>query len=206
MSKRDLLLFGAGGHSKSIIDIIESKNQWKIFGLVGDIFQVKNHILGYEIIGTDEDIARIREKISVAVIAIGKIGNCDKRRNLINKLEMLDFEFPLVSSSSSIVSKHASIGEGSTVGHGAIINAAADIGKHCILNTRCLIEHDTKIGDNCHISTGAILNGGVKIGNNVFIGSGAIIKENVVIKSGSIIGMGSIVLKNVNSGVFYNKI
>ena len=194
MSKRDLLLFGAGGHSKSIIDIIESKNQWKIFGLVGDIFQVKNHILGYEIIGTDEDIARIREKISVAVIAIGKIGNCDKRRNLINKLEMLDFEFPLVSSSSSIVSKHASIGEGSTVGHGAIINAAADIGKHCILNTRCLIEHDTKIGDNCHISTGAILNGGVEIGYDCFIGSNAIIREGLKLPPKTVISAGKTIM------------
>ena len=46
-----------------------------------------------------------------------------------------------------------SLGSGTSVGHGVIVNAGARVGDYCILSNS-LIEHDAVIGDYCHVSTG----------------------------------------------------
>ena len=98
-----------------------------------------------------------------------------------NKVLNYGFKFPTIASPLSYVSKRATIGDGTIVMHGAIINAGAKIGKNCIINNKTLIEHDVVIEDNCHLSTRSTVNGGVTIKNNSFIGSCAVIKQNIKI-------------------------
>tara|TARA_A100001388_G_scaffold276215_1_gene263368 strand:+ start:2226 stop:2819 length:594 start_codon:yes stop_codon:yes gene_type:complete len=185
-----LILVGAGGHARSIIDIIESNNEWKIYGLVGFQREIGENILGYKVIGTDEDLPNIYSKCHNAVIALGKIGKCEKREIVELKLKKIGFNFPTIKSDIAYLSKQSSIGSGTTVGHGVIINAGSKIGSHCILNSNSLIEHDCIIGDHCHISTGVIINGGCEVGDSSFIGSGSIIREGVKIPPNTIISSG----------------
>lgn len=60
------------------------------------------------------------------------------------------------------------IGEGVTIGHGAII-------------------HGCSIGNNTLIGMGAILLNGCQIGNNCMIGAGALITQNTVIPDNSLV-------------------
>lgn len=189
-----LILVGAGGHARSIIDIVESNNDWEIYGLVGIHREIGKNILGYEVIGTDEDLHSIYSKCNNAIIALGKIGKCDKREIVGLELEKIGFNFPTIKSNSSYLSKHSSIGYGTSIGHGVIINAGSKIGSHCILNSKSLIEHDCIIHDHCHISTGVIINGGCEVGGNSFIGSGSIIREGVKIPPNTIISSGKRVM------------
>ena len=189
-----LILVGAGGHARSIIDIVESSNDWKIYGLVGIQREIGKNILGYKVIGTDEDLHNIYSNCNNAIIALGKIGKCDKREIVEYKLNKLGFNFPIIKSNSSYLSKHSSIGYGTSIGHGVIINAGSKIGSHCILNSKSLIEHDCIIHDHCHISTGVIINGGCEVGESSFIGSGSIIREGVIIPPKTIIGAGKCIM------------
>ncbi len=189
-----LILIGAGGHAKSIIDIIDTKKDWKVFGLIGFKSQVKKSIMGYEVIGTDEDLITLSKLHRNAFIALGIIGKNTERNKLIKRLSAYNFRFPVITSAHAYVSKHSIIKEGTSIGHGAIINCGVSIGKQCIINSSALIEHDSIIGNNCHISTGAIINGGVNIGDNCFIGSNVIIREGLVIPSGTVISAGKRVM------------
>lgn len=60
------------------------------------------------------------------------------------------------------------IGNGVTVGHGAIL-------------------HGCKIGDNSLIGMGAIVLNGAVIGKNCIIGAGALITQNTIIPDGSLV-------------------
>tara|TARA_B100000212_G_scaffold342504_1_gene330066 strand:+ start:3954 stop:4547 length:594 start_codon:yes stop_codon:yes gene_type:complete len=191
---KELVLIGCGGHSKSIIDLIESSKLFKIYGLIGLTSELGKKILGHEVIGTDNDLQTIRNSCSYAFIAIGQIKSSLKRRELQKKLINLNFKFPKIISPNSYISTSSSFGEGTSIGHGAIINAEVKIGKHCIINSNALLEHDVKVGNYSHISTGVILNGNVEIGEESFIGSGAIIREGLKIPSGSIISAGERVM------------
>ena len=190
---KDILIIGGGGHCKSVIDVIESTGEYKIYGIIDISEKVGQKVLGYEIIGTEEDLEKYRNDVELAFIAIGFINSVELRIKIYNKLKQLNFKLPVIISPLAYVSKHSFIEEGTVVMHYAVINAGAKIGKNCIINTKALIEHDAIIGDFCHISTGAIINGGVIVGKYSFVGSNATTKQYIKIMENSFIKAGTVV-------------
>jgi sugar O-acyltransferase (sialic acid O-acetyltransferase NeuD family) len=187
---KQLVLIGSGGHAKSVIDIIEAENKWNIYGLIGKKNEIGQDILGYSVIGSDENLEDIRRECDHAIIGVGQIGLPCIRVELAKKLKKLCFKSPFLISPNAYVSKRAKIGVGSVIGHGVVINADAEVGKYCIVNSQCLIEHGVRVGDFCHISTGAKLNGDVLVGENSFIGSNSIIRNGVSLPCATIISAG----------------
>jgi len=194
MTIEPILLFGAGGHAKSCIDVIEQEGRFNIIGLVGKKDEVGSSILGYPIIGTDADLSALINKSQNAIITIGQIKSPEPRIHLFNLLKQNGFNLPKIISPKAYVSAHATVGSGTVVFHGAIVNAGANIGDNCIINTQSLVEHDAIINEHCHISTGAIVNGTALIGTGSFIGSGCEIREGISVGEQSVIGMGQKVI------------
>ena len=191
--KKKILIFGAGGHANSCIDVIEAENKFKIIGLIGKKKEIGKKVGNYEIIGSEENLSNLLKKgVKYAHIALGGIDNLKIRKNLFLYLKKKNFFFPKIISPISYVSKKTQISEGTIVMHGAIINSNTTIGSNCIINTKSLIEHDCLIGHNVHISTGAIINGHTKIGSDTFIGSGAVLRNNLTIKPNTFIKMGTL--------------
>ena len=188
-----ILLIGAGGHAKACIDVIEKENKCMIAGLVEREGNEKGEILGYSIIGSDKDLSDIRTKYEYAFIAIGHIKTAAPRIKVFKLLQSHQFNLPIIQSPISYVSDHATVGKGTIIMHGAIVNAGAEIGSNCIINSRALVEHDAKIGNHSHIATGSIVNGGAHVGEGVFIGSGSIIRETITVGDRCTISAGTFV-------------
>ncbi len=195
--KKNLIIFGAGGHSKSCIDIIENTKKFNIKGIIDNPKNKSKSFLNYPILGSDNQIKKIIKKTDLCFIGVGQIKNPDIRINIGKKIERNSFKTISVYSPNSFISKKSVIKDGTIIMNFAIVNTSVKIGKNCIINNRALIEHDSIIGDFCHISTGAIINGNVKVGDNVFIGSGTIINNDIEIGSNSIIGSGKLINKNI---------
>jgi sugar O-acyltransferase (sialic acid O-acetyltransferase NeuD family) len=195
-----IVLVGGGGHCKSCIDVIEL-TPFTIAGIV-DRSNSETSLLGYPIIGNDEVLKDLVKK-HLFLVTVGQIKNAEPRKRLFHLIQSLGGELITVISSSSHVSKNASVGKGSIIMHGAMVNVGASVGDNCIINSLALVEHDSFIGNHTHISTGALVNGGCIIGTEVFIGSGAVIAQGVQIADGVIIGAGSIVLKNIEEPGVY---
>jgi sugar O-acyltransferase (sialic acid O-acetyltransferase NeuD family) len=190
--KPQLLLVGGGGHCKSVIDVIEQENSFTIAGIIDKKELVGQKMLGYEIIGCDDDLNDLFQTFKYAVVTVGQIKSPDLRIKLFNQLKTIGFETPSIISPRAYVSKYATIDSGTVVMHDALVNTNVSIGKNCIINSKALIEHDSVIGDHCHISTGAILNGGTVIMQGTFFGSNAISKEYTIITERSFIKAGSV--------------
>lgn len=197
MSLPGILLIGAGGHARACIDVIEDAGQYSVFGLIGQVHEVGSDVLGYPVLGSDADMPALLARCGRALITVGQIASPDARMRIAAQLASLDIEMPLIVSPRAHVSRHASVGAGTIVMHGAIVNAAASVGKHCIVNSQSLIEHDAGVGAFCHVSTGAILNGGVAIGEGSFIGSGSVVKQGVVTGQRCIVGMGTVLRRDL---------
>ena len=203
MKKIDLLLIGAGGHAAACTDVIESIGDFNIVGLVGLPTEIGSKKLGYEVVGSDQDLVMLGKKYSNCLITLGQLNNPKARINLFNKAKIAGFAFPTIVSNRAYLSPHASVGEGTILMHESLVNAGAVVGRNCIINTKALIEHDSKIGDNCHISTGAIVNGSTEIAENVFIGSSSTIKNGLKVGSGVVVGMGLNVLNDLDSNTTF---
>jgi sugar O-acyltransferase (sialic acid O-acetyltransferase NeuD family) len=190
-NKPEILLIGGGGHCKSVIDVIEQENKYKIVGIIDKKELIGQRILGYKVIGCDDNLSELFQKYKCAIVTLGQIKSNSLRVKLFNTLKKIGYKLPIIVSPLAYVSKYAKIKYGTVIMHQALVNANAKIGKNCIINTKTLIEHDVIIEDNCHISTGAIINGGVIVKENTFIGSNATSKEyieiNSFVKAGSLV-------------------
>ena len=198
--KTNLLIVGAGGHTRSCIDVIHASSRFTIQGLIGLGDQVGQMVLGYPVIGTDDDFALFRSDCEFAFIGIGQIKTASVRQNIFSNLRDLGYSFPTFVSSRAYVSPFASLGAGTIVMPGGVIGPGAKVGENCIINSQALVEHDAAVGDHCHISTGARINGSVTVDRGSFIGSGAILREGVRVGENSVIGAGQVIFKDVPAG------
>lgn len=203
MDKPKILLIGGGGHCKSCIDVIEQEGRFAIAGII-DLPEKKDQkILGYPVIGTDDDLPHLAAEYKYFLITLGQIKSPDTRIALFEKIRSLGGTFPVIISPLAYVSKHATVEQGTIVMHKALVNTGAAVGKNCIINTRALIEHDAVIRDHCHIATNAVINGGCKVGEGSFFGSTALAREYIEIGTRCVVGAGSKVMKNIADNKTY---
>jgi sugar O-acyltransferase (sialic acid O-acetyltransferase NeuD family) len=203
--KEELILIGAGGHCRACIDVIEQEGRFAIAGIVDFPEQIGQTLLGYPVIGSDIQLPELSQRFRNFFIALGQIKSGRRRADLFEELQRLDVEMPVLVSPSAYISPSASIGSGTIVMHGAIVNACARIGSNCIINSRAVVEHDAVIGSHCHISTGAIVNGGARVKDHSFIGSQAMLREGIEVGEKSVIGAGVSLLLSVPAGTFIKK-
>ncbi len=200
MSGIPILLIGAGGHARACIDVIEHEGRFTVAGLLGVPEEVGRTVLGYPVLGTNDDLLELAGQIGNALVSVGQIKTPQLRMSLFERLEAAGCRTPAIVSPRGHVSRHSQIGDGSIVMHGAIVNAGSTVGRNCIVNSLALIEHDCSVADHCHISTSAAVNSGVQIGRGSFIGSGVTVRQGVTIGDGCVIGMGQRVLKDCADG------
>lgn len=193
---KKIVLIGAGGHCKVIIDILKNIDEYEIVGITDG--RINGKVLNIPIIGDDSMLQKLyKDGVRYAFICVGALGNMEARNVIYNKLKQIGFELPILIHKSAIISPYVFIDEGTCVMPGAIINPDTIIGVNCIINTGSVVEHDCKIGDNTHISPKVAIAGGVNIGHNTHIGIGSSIIQNKNIGNNVTIGAGAVVISDV---------
>lgn len=194
--------FGAGGHAKVVIEILRSRGEFHIVGLLDAQRELRGtHVLGVEVLGDDSLMLGLKQRgINHAFIGVGTVGDAQPRRRLYENVTSFGFQIAPAIHVAAIVSSSAQIGVGPTIMAGAIVNANAVIGDNVIVNTGAIVEHDCVIGDHTHIATGARLAGGVHVGPASHIGIGAVVRQEIRIGEGAIVGAGAVVVRDVPDG------
>jgi sugar O-acyltransferase (sialic acid O-acetyltransferase NeuD family) len=177
-----MYLYGASGHAKVIIDILETSGV-RVDGLIDDNPNI-NQLQGYP----------VRHTFTRESPFIISIGNNKIRKQVAERLQT---SYGKAIHSSAILSPTAKIGDGTVVMQGAIIQADAKIGKHCIINTGASVDHECVIGDYVHVSPHATLCGNVHVGEGSWIGAGTTVIPNLSIGKWCVIGAGSVITENI---------
>jgi len=183
----NILIIGAGGHSKVIIDIIRELGNYNIIGIYDD--NKTGYFSGIKIIGK---IAEINNTTDYFIIGIGN----DKIRKKIAE-EYNQLKWATLIHPKTIISKTSTIKDGTVICAGAIIQTEVEIGKHCIINTNCSIDHESIIGNYCSICPSSTICGQVKINESSFIGANSTIIQTIEIGKECIIGAGTVVIRNI---------
>lgn len=195
---KNIVVVGSSGHAKVIIDIIEKENKYTIVGLLDKFKKTGDKILGYEIIGKEDELLDLQEKyfFSAGIIAVGDNW---MRQKICQELLRIDpsFEFISTRHPSSQVARDVQIGAGTCIMAGVAINTNSQVGNHCILNTNSSLDHDCVMGDFSSIAPGSTTGGNVKIGKLSAISLGAVVAHGVEVANECVIGAGAVVLKNI---------
>ena len=196
-----VLIIGAGGHAQVVADILKCAHDAgegvnPIGYLDDDSDLIGQTLLDLPVFGTLADVVNVPH--DALIVALGDNAT---RRRVFDHLRQSGEQFAIARHPTSIIASDVSIGEGTMICAGVIVNPGSVIGQNVILNTGCTIDHHNKIGDHVHIAPGAHLGGEVVIGTGGLVGIGAPIIPRCQIGEWAIVGASACVTKSVPAGV-----
>jgi|SaaInlStandDraft_5_1057022.scaffolds.fasta_scaffold01573_5 acetyltransferase EpsM len=197
----EIILVGAGGNCKKIIDIILKCN-YTIKGILDDKFVEQIEFYrGIKIIGIISNINKYKDYNIVVTI-----GTIAFRRSFFSIYS--DYRYINIIHPGSCVSESSKLGKGIIIHYGVYIGPDTIIGDYCHLDTQSIIEHDCILCNNVLICPKTTLCGGVKVCDNVFVGAGTTVinstKSNeILLNESCFIGAGSLINKSIDRNILY---
>lgn len=197
-----ILIIGASGHAKVIVDIIERQNRYTILGFLDTYKKKGDTIFDYRILGSEDDLNTISNKNNVVGCFVA-IGDNFTRQKMVAKIAALNPQLPFINAIHpySTIGKNVELGQGIAIMPGVVINSDSKIGDFCILNTNSSLGHDGVMKEYSSISSGVRTGGNLLLNRCSAVSIGATIIENITIGNDTIIGAGSLVTKNIPNEV-----
>lgn len=195
---QSIVVYGAGGHAKAVIDTIEKAGLYRIAGLLDGYKPAGSIFYGYEILGDESWLAANSDCISRGIIAIGDNWT---RSSVAAKIADIHPRFTYITAihPSASIARGAQIGEGTVVMAGCIVNSDTNIGKHSVLYSQATVDHDSTLGSFVTLAPKAGTGGSVSIEDYSVISLGANIIHGKTIGEHTVIGAGSTVLSDIPS-------
>ena len=197
--KRPLIVIGASGHAKVILDIFEKMASYTVVGLIDDKLEVGTRVLGYTVIGNSETIASLlsMQKNSLFFVAVGDNWT---RHLIVTKLleKHPDLEFATAIHPSAQIGRDVNFGKGVAIMAGAIVNSGTSIGNFAIINTKASLDHDCMLGSFASLAPGVTTGGNVKIGAFSAVSIAATILHGKTIGEHCVVGASSLIVKDIN--------
>lgn len=199
----ELVIFGVGGHAREIAQLVADINQaqpgrWQLLGFVADPQATTRNPkpLPAPLLGDAQWLAR--HPGVQAVVAVGSPG---ARRGIVQRLRQAQpaLRFATLVHPRAWLAERVSVGPGSVVFAGALINVDVTLGSHSSINLGCTISHDCLLGDHVSLGPGVHLAGGATVGDDTDVGTGATLRPGVNLGPGVVIGAGAVVVHDLPS-------
>ncbi len=189
-----LLIAGAGGHGRVVADAALASGRYAAVAFLDD--RQRGLVIpgDWPVIGGIESLAAHIGQYDAFAAAFGDAG---LRQSCLERATSLGFNVSPIIHPSAVVSRFSSLGPGTTVLAGGIVNIGARLGAACIVNTGATVDHDCLLGDAVHVCPGAHLAGNVSIGSRTWFGIGAVARHGVRIGAEVMVGAGAVVVADV---------
>jgi len=177
------IIFGAGGHGKVILDILQELDGSR------------------EVILLDDNPTPPVQKPPLVLPELPVfhgVGDLQVRRELQTQ-RYPTANWALVVANTAHVARPAWIYLGAQILNYAYVGPDTIIHDGCIINNHASVDHDCDVGAFCHIAPGAVLCGNVLVGKNTLIGAGSVVIPGVHIGVNCVIAAGSKVLHDIPS-------
>ncbi len=199
MSGTRVLVYGAGGHGRVVLDAALERPDLHVVGVLDDdpALQGKS-VLGVGVLGGAAILVQQEFQGCRVVVAVG---NAEARASVVARVEAAGLQFFSIVHPTAFVARETSVGDGAMVLPMAVVHTGASIGAHAIVNTGAIVEHDCRIGDYAHVAPGVRLGGGVVVGRAALVGIGASVLPGVRVGECAVVGAGAAVITDVQAGV-----
>lgn len=195
--KTQLVIFGSGGHAKSVISVALAQDVWQIVGLVTDFAVTDNkQVLGYPVLGGQEQLDDLyHQGVRHAFVAIGD----DQARQRISDL-LIESGFQLVNiiHPTAIVMPAVTLEDGILLHAYTLIGAETHLSRGCIVQPHVSVGHESHLGAYVQLCPGVRVGGQAEIGALSFIGPNAVIYPQIGIGNSVHIGANTTVNKSIN--------
>lgn len=196
-----LIIYGGGGHGKTLIELVRAQDKFALVGVVDDHLPPGSSLLGARVLGGADVLPQLAAHgVRLAVNAVGGIGNPAVRLAVFDRLAQANFTCPAVIHPSAWIEPSARISDGVQVLPLCYIGTDVRLGFGCLINSGAILSHDCVLEECVNISPGAILAGGVRIGAHSQVGMGVTINLGITIGADVRIGNSAVVKADVPDG------
>lgn len=187
-----VILIGDGGHSKVVEDCILASGDIVLAKLDerhrerfmdGDVVKGPIAIL--------PDLFAMDVKICVA------IEQNEARKQIVDLLNIPAEVYATVVHPSATIGRNVTLGFGTVVMPGVVINTDAKIGEHVIVNSNSTVEYDCVVEDFVHIASGAVMVGSSSVGIGAVLGASATITSGKRVGDWTTVSAGSVVMEDM---------
>lgn len=193
---KKIVIFGAGGHGKVVLDILLECGLDVEGFLDQDIKKTGQKISGHSILG---DWSYLEKNKNVS-LSLG-IGNNIMRQQVFIKAKTMGFSIISAIHPKAAISRDTIIKDGAVIMANVAINPGTVVEEGVIVNTGATVDHDCILGKFSHICPGVHLAGTVTVGEFSSIGIGTAVKQNTNIGKYVIVGAGAAVVKDIPDNV-----
>ncbi len=196
-----IVVYGAGGHGRSLAALIRSMAVFKVVGFVDDGLASGDNVAGLPVLGGRKDLTALYTSgISLAVNGVGGIGRPEDRQAIFFQLAEAGFVSPMVIHPTAFIEESARLKSGAQVFPMAYVGTDVKVGFGSIINTGAIVSHDVDLAAYVNLSPGATLAGGVVVGEGTLVGMRATVNLGVHLGAHAIIGNGATVKADVPEG------
>lgn len=198
---RRLIVYGGGGHGKSVIEAVRAAGEFEVVGVVDDGLERGRKVVGVPVLGGAEILPElVAQGLRLAANAVGGIGDARSRIMVFRRLMEAGFACPEIVHPTAYVEPSARLSAGVQVLPHAYVGSESEIGFGAIVNTSAVVSHDCRLGPFANVSPGALLAGDVTLGEAVLVGMGATVNLGVAIGDGARVGNSAVVKGDVPAG------
>ncbi|MDB5304818.1 MAG: sugar O-acyltransferase, sialic acid O-acetyltransferase NeuD family [Phycisphaerales bacterium] len=192
----ELIIIGAGGHGKVVLDVLRAAGLYKPVGFVdADTSLAGTEVGGLPVVGPVNTLPRLRQqRVKRAIIAIG-----DNRTRVRYAVLLREQGFELVNAihPAASVSSSAVLGVNVVIAAQAAVCTEARLADSVIINTGALVDHECVIAEGVHVAPGVCLAGRVRVGTCAFVGIGANLIQCLSVGEHATIGAGAAVIEDI---------
>lgn len=199
MGLQDVVILGAGGFAREVLDAFDAHNAiFPAYNVLGFIVDAEygspgTNINDKPILGDYSWLAENSNNVHV----ICGVGAPEIRLELVERAKNLGVSFCSITHPTATMTRWVTIGEGTAITAGCIFTNRIVVGNHIHINLDCTVGHDVIIEDFVTIAPGAHISGNVNLQEGCFIGTGVNIIEKKTIGAWSIVGAGSTIVDDV---------
>ena len=199
--EKRLVIYGAGGHGRSLAALIRTLGTYDLVGFLDDGVDAGQMVLRLPVLGGGDELKNLaREGVRLAVNGIGGIADLSVRLSAFERLRAAGFHCPGVVHPTAFIEDSAELEDGTQVFPFAYVGTEVVVGYGCIVNTGAIVSHNCLLSRYVNLSPGATLAGGVSVGEESLVGMQATVNLNVRIGKGAQIGNGATVKADVPDG------
>ena len=196
-----LVIYGAGGHGRSLAALIQTLGAFEVIGFIDDGYLTGEAVFGLPLLGTSQNLQGLKEDgIQLAANGVGGIGDLKSRLNVYHLLNQAGFYCPTLVHPTAFIEASAVLSDGIQVYPQAYIGTEVQIGFGCIVNTGVIVSHNCQLAAYVNLSPGATLAGDVQVGEGALVGMQATINLGIRIGERARIGNGVTVKADVPDG------
>ncbi|HYE19562.1 MAG TPA: acetyltransferase [Tepidisphaeraceae bacterium] len=192
----DVIIVGAGGHGRVVLDILRAAGDHKVIGFLdADEGLHGTTVAGIKVLGHLNVLPKLKAKgLKGAFVGIG---DNRVRQTYADKLAAAGLELINAVHPSAVVSPGATVGRNVMIAAGAIVCTEATLADSVIVNTAATVDHECQIGPAVHLGPGVRLAGRVTVHARALVGIGACVLPCLTVGEEATVGGAALIRQDV---------